>query len=475
MKKIICYILTITILFTISSSCVHAAQTYTDKTGRYILGDVDLNGDISILDVTALQLYLAKATSFNRKQLFLADTDILAGLQITDATIMQLFIVNKLSNYPVNADGLQIGDYVDFGNGNSSNLFNGYNFRKIITATAPQKIIFDYWFEYEDKFLWDDGISVDRMDATDDIRVFTSTDDSITTAYVLSENNISANEICDQMFMGLQEVTAIEFFNFSTNKVVSMRDMFADCVNLTKVDISYFDTSRVTNMSAMFFGDEKIENLDVSSFDTSEVTDMSGMFYGCKSLSKLDASQFDTSKVTNFAAMFQSCTSLVDIDVSGFDTSNAVYINYMFSNCKSIRSLDLTNIDTSNVVSMSEMFWYCESLKTVDLSTFNTTNVIYMSGMFYGCIMLEELDLSSFNTANLTSTDRMFMLCDNLKTIYVSDFWDMSNVIKSDDMFRYSGEIVGGNGTKNNMGIIDKTYACIDTENQKGYLTYKAI
>lgn len=78
-----------------------------------------------------------------------------------------------------------------------------------------------------------------------------------------------------------------------------------------------------------------------------------------------------------------------------------------------------------------------------------------------------SLDLTSFDTSNVTNMSNMFYGRAGLSTIYVSDKWDISNVVDSEGMFAgcycLKGDIAWGSG-------VDKTYATI----KGGYLTYKA-
>ncbi len=119
----------------------------------------------------------------------------------------------------------------------------------------------------------------------------------------------------------------------------------------------------------------------------------------------------DTSNVEDFSSMFETCSNLTELDVSGFDTSSAV--------------------------DMSLMFYKCENLKTLTLSSkFDTSNVTNMYCMFALCSELETVDLSSFNTSKVTNMSGMFSLDTNLSRIYASSTFDVTNVTKSDGMFR---------------------------------------
>lgn len=75
------------------------AEEYAEKYNRkfksigtfnYIIGDVDLDGLLSILDATEIQLYLSLQSNFTKPQLSVADVDNDTDVSILDATAIQL-------------------------------------------------------------------------------------------------------------------------------------------------------------------------------------------------------------------------------------------------------------------------------------------------------------------------------------------------------------------------------------------------
>ena len=134
----------------------------------------------------------------------------------------------------------------------------------------------------------------------------------------------------------------------------------------------------------------------------------------------------------------------------------------------------LSYLQTDKVTNMASMFFDCSSLTSLDVSSFNTGKVTNMGGMFQNCTGLTSLNLIAFNTAGVTSTAGMFKGCTNLKTICVNETkWSTAAVTSSTDMFDGCTSLVGGNGTTYSSSYKDKTYARVDKQNQKGYLTDK--
>ena len=126
-------------------------------------------------------------------------------------------------------------------------------------------------------------------------------------------------------------------------------------------------------------------------------------------------------------------------------------------------------IKPKNMVLWFQNFKY---LKVVEgIKNIDTSRLTDVSGMFSNCYSLEMLDLSEFDTSGIYDTSGMFANCSNLKVIYVSDKWNLDNVISSDYMFYGNNSLVGGKGTKFDNNHIDKEYAVIDSTNLKGYLT----
>ena len=220
-------------------------------------------------------------------------------------------------------------------------------------------------------------------------------------------DSICAPVDCSMLFADIQLRNGIDFSNFDTSKVTSMKGMFLGCSAFTSLDLGGFNTSKVTDMSGMFFNCRLLTSLDLSGFDTSKVTDMTDMFYSCTNLTSLNVSSFNTSQVTGMGEMFYQCWALTSLDVSNFNTSKVTNMSGMFYKCRSLTGLDLGKFDTINVTDMSIMFSGCSELPSLDLSKFDTSNVTDMSSMFSGCSELPSLDLSGFNMAKVTNVTSM--------------------------------------------------------------------
>ena len=347
--------------------------------------------------------------------------------------------------------------------------------------------------------------------------------------------DVSRTEIMFRMFQSCSKLTEIDVSQWDTSSSTTMSRMFQACTILPYLDVSDWDTGNVTDMYCLFGGSEKLNNLDVSKWDVSQVTNMAFTFWHCYALENLDVANWDVGNVTTFEDMFagrqnlgnmkvvpavenwdmSSATSIRDmfygcaqietLDLSKWDVSNVKDMHHTFCDCFGLKSINFSGWNTANLENMDGTFNDCYSLETLDMSMFNTSKVGTMSQLFEGCAKLksiqgmenwdtsslwevdemfytngrgssiEVVDLSSFNTSKLVKTYRMFGGCSELKTVYVGDGWDLSNSTQHWDMFAGCSSLVGANGsTVADLGSVDKTYACVDTPETPGYLTYKA-
>lgn len=93
-----------TALLTICGENDSVAQEYADKNGFEFnveeistqLGDVDFDGQVSVMDATAIQLHLAVIKTLDDKALSVADVDKDGVVSVMDATQIQLFIAQLI-------------------------------------------------------------------------------------------------------------------------------------------------------------------------------------------------------------------------------------------------------------------------------------------------------------------------------------------------------------------------------------------
>lgn len=69
------------------------------KPYKGFIGDVDKDGDVSILDATAVQLHIAQLSVLSQTGVLLADTDKDGSVSILDATLIQLFVAHIIDEF----------------------------------------------------------------------------------------------------------------------------------------------------------------------------------------------------------------------------------------------------------------------------------------------------------------------------------------------------------------------------------------
>ncbi|MBQ8057466.1 MAG: hypothetical protein IJ275_03920 [Ruminococcus sp.] len=134
MKKLISIVLTLALVCGISVMGTSAAEIniaptstlqlfysdepYADITpmNGYVygyIGDSDDDGDISVLDATAIQLFAAQLSDLSEDGLYLADVDFDDDISVLDATEIQLFVA-QMSENPYISHTLYTDDYMEY-------------------------------------------------------------------------------------------------------------------------------------------------------------------------------------------------------------------------------------------------------------------------------------------------------------------------------------------------------------------------
>lgn len=277
-------------------------------------------------------------------------------------------------------------------------------------------------------------------------------------------------------FYGMKNMRSVRGLeNMDVSQVTNMAGMFDNCSSLTSLDLSSWDTSNLDFMNFAFEGCSSLESLNVSGWKTDKVTSMKWLFLGCSSLKHLDLSTWRTDKVENMYMLFDGCSSLESLDLTGWKVNNVTDMHAMFSGCNTLKSLNLNGWKVNNVTDMGLMFANCSALRSLDVAQWFTTKVTDMSSMFNNCYSLQSLTLYNWYTSKVKDMSYMFYDCNALTTIYVGSGWSLLNVTNSENMFGYCDALVGGEGTQNEYGKWDATYAHVDGgPNNPGYLTYLA-
>lgn len=193
----------------------------------------------------------------------------------------------------------------------------------------------------------------------------------------------------DSMFRNCYLLTELDVSHFDTSKVTSMSSMFEGCSSLTSLNVSGFDTSKVTSMDEVF-KESGVQKLDLRGWNVENVLTMQQMFKDCMSLATLNLTEWNAIKCTNMGDLFYGCIAIqniyglstlvkaackempsfvmlpdIDLDLSGWDTSGLKRLNLAF-----YRSL-LKTIDCSgdgwNNVNVSNVYRFLEGVNKFKL------------------------------------------------------------------------------------------------------------
>lgn len=91
-KNVLAMLLTIVMLFSFTVVVFAESDDLEILPDSYDIGDVDMDGKISIMDATELQMHLAMLIALSDKQLKYADTNFDGTLSIMDATGIQMHL-----------------------------------------------------------------------------------------------------------------------------------------------------------------------------------------------------------------------------------------------------------------------------------------------------------------------------------------------------------------------------------------------
>jgi len=426
--------------------------------------DYDINSDLlDLFDVNncdELTNGLSSTNGINITLDKMLEKEYITGKSIEDIEDVYLYTINykKVGNEIKYSEPIKEEKKAYLVNSFLSNILTSFG----ITKTDIIEIHFvKYVDEDKDKNLKE--VSTNTIKSNMKVYSWIKEVDGKIKLYIGSEGKIYAPESSNQIFYNYTVLEKIKFDNFDTSNVISMTDMFRECIALKELDLSSFDTSEVTSMYTMFYNCKSLKKLDLSSFNTENVTSMLWMFGYCTSLEELDLSSFKTDSVTDMSYMFYYNNKLKKLNLSSFNTEIVENMGNMFGYCRSLEELELSSkFNTKEVTDMQNMFYYNEKLKELDLSSFNTENVTNMSSMFRDCTSLEKLDLSSFNTEKVTNMSRMFQN-NRFKELNISGF-DTKSVTNSQYMFYGAsiGNICYNQSTTSNISSLIPTTAKLE-------------
>ena len=158
----------------------------------------------------------------------------------------------------------------------------------------------------------------------------------------------------DDMFRNCFSLQSLDVSGFDLSRVTTMVNMFMNCRSLRTLQLPNSPAPGLKHVEGLCQNCYSLRTAGVY-FSTNNVVGMENMFANCKSLTSLNLSEVSTAMVTNASKMFSGCSRLKILNLGNdFKLSNATNLRNMFKNCHSLKTLDLHNIDinTSNTTGM---------------------------------------------------------------------------------------------------------------------------
>ena len=257
-------------------------------------------------------------------------------------------------------------------------------------------------------------------------------------------------ETCQYMFSGLKDIIEIDFLNFESSKVTTMKSMFYECENLEKVHFGNINTASVNSLELLFKGCSHLTSIDLSKFDTSKVENMKKMFCDCTNLNIINFGNIDTSSVSDMEYLFSGCSSIEYLNLSSFSSRQLTTMKFMFNDCNSLKCLNL------KLFKFGDSLEYGSALKNVPQDTkycIEDANTVTKLKIKSNCddicfkeikqIEFEFLDGCNFLLNNYKYHNNCYIVCPN-------------NTYPIDNIEKKNADIVANNFSKIGLGSSNK-------------------
>lgn len=263
---------------------------------------------------------------------------------------------------------------------------------------------------------------------------------------------------------------------FNVSSVVSMDEMFGNCIALRALDLSSFDTPRLTSMNRMFYVDadngsvSQLAEINLSNINVSRCDGFGDSFYGLSSIRRVNVSLSLAAKLAAEAAVFdypnesaywlspsgKKITRFTQMKEEGeyvcpyssriywkndngrLTVSDSSFTSGQFYSFNPLNAADETNVywrDRINVTAVTSVIfvgnvapatarnWFngFTSLTAIDLSCLDTSYTTDMAYMFAGCSKLGTLDMSGLNVGGCNDFENIFFNIPALKVIILSE------------------------------------------------------
>ena len=137
----------------------------------------------------------------------------------------------------------------------------------------------------------------------------------------------------------------------------------------------------------------------------------------------------------NSQELFLSMTKLKKVDTAQLDVSRVENMKRLFYKCSALSEVDTSRWNTANVTNLSTAFAACPALKTLNTANWDTSNVTDISYLFWKSSGLQSIDTTNWDVGNVQNMLAAFYNCTALETIGDTKNWDTSSVTNMEAMF----------------------------------------
>ena len=254
------------------------------------------------------------------------------------------------------------------------------------------------------------GIDIRSTMALSHIRSFKNTFKNCKslTAFAMFAENADTLETLEGMFSGCENLMMVNAQRINLTGVVSVKEMFANCKNLRMlVSGNYSNLATVSNLEKFFYNCENLTNLPPIHITSDRITTMKAMFASCSNITQVGILEAKTDNLVSdgLVDMFLNCKSLRSIAFGPeFVLGNATDLSNMFNGCENITILDLSSFKSNNIINVTNMFKNNHNLMTIIATrSFVVKNKIG-NDMFLNCYNLVGGDGTKYSVASVNDS-----------------------------------------------------------------------
>ena len=228
------------------------------------------------------------------------------------------------------------------------------------------------------------------------------------TAFSINAGNADTLTNLEGMFSGCENLTIVNTKSINLANIETTKDMFYNCKKLkTFVVGNSSNFATISNLERMFYNCESLTSLPEIHALSDRVTTMKAMFASCSNLTKVAISNVNTHNLVSdgFKDMFLNCKKMTSITLGkGLVLGNATDLSNMFNNCESLKYINLSSFSSNKIVDVSNMFKNNRNLEMIVASNSFAIKNKLGTDMFLNCDKLVGGDGTSYRIASVNDS-----------------------------------------------------------------------